>query len=131
MAKRQVLVKPGKNDVPSATISSRGECLMSSIPVEPSIKELEGAVIKMGGVENATVVDFNHTVCVSIFRSGGCKRAHVSVCSHMRKRYKDRTIWFMENPVVNQVCHKARVREPGNGHFSPRPLLVKPEHLGE
>ena len=104
---------------------------MSSTPMEPSFKELEGAVIKMGGVESAIVVNFDHTVCVSIFRSGGCKRAHVSVCGHVRKRYKDRTIWFMENPVVGRVCHKARVRELGNKHFHPAPILVTPEHLGE
>jgi hypothetical protein len=101
-------------------------------PVEPSFKELEGAVIKMGGVDDATVVDFDHTVCVSIFRKGGCKRAHVPVCQHMRKPFQDRTIWFMENPVVNKVCHKARVREPGSGkHFKPAKVFVTPEMLGE
>ena len=104
---------------------------MSTTPVDPSFKELEGAIIKMGGLDDATVVDFDHTVSVSIFRKGGCKRAHVPVCRHMEKRYKDRTIEFMENPVVGRDCYKARVREPGNGHFRPTTILVTPEHLGE
>jgi hypothetical protein len=100
--------------------------------VEPSFKELEGKVFKMGGIEKAIVVDFDHTVCISIFRKGGCKGAHASVCNHVRKRYKDRTIVFMENPVVGRPCHKARIREPGNGHFHLATVdKVTPEHLGE
>ena len=43
---------------------------MSMAPVEPSDKELEGVIIKMG-VDAASVVRVDHTVCVSLYRKGG------------------------------------------------------------